>query len=232
VFTSLVAAFMSTVDTHINWGASYIVNDVYKNEINPSANQRQLVRLSRLVVIGLAVLSVIIAAQIESIGDAWKFFFALGAGMGLPQILRWIWWRANAWTEIAGISTSMVMALGFLVFFPGQKQEYLLLFSALGSVIVAIAVTFLTRPVNPKVLKNFASQVQPFGLWPRHLIDKPDQQAHFSDMLLKWGITALSTFALMFGTGYLLLTQYLKGGLLILGFLLLILALRRLVQKD
>lgn len=232
VFTSLVAAFMSTVDTHINWGASYLVNDIYKNEINPEADQRQLVRLSRIVVIGLAVLSVIIAAQIESIGAAWKFFFALGAGMGMPQILRWIWWRANAWTEIAGISTSMIMAFGFLIFFPGQKQEYLLLVSAVSSVVVAVTVTLLTRPVDKAVLQAFADRVHPFGYWPKQVVKQDGQRSRFLHMVLKWLITVLVAFTLMFGTGYILLTQYLKGSLLITGFLLLILVLRRLLQKD
>jgi Na+/proline symporter len=231
-FTSLVAAFMSTVDTHINWGASYLVNDVYKSEINPNASQGQLVRLSRVLVVGMAVLSVAIATQIDSIGNAWKFFFALGAGMGMPQILRWIWWRANAWTEIAGISTSMVMALGFLLFFPDQKQEYLLLISALSSVVVALGVTFLTKPVDQAVLQAFADRVQPFGYWPSHIVTRTDQKATFYHILQKWTVTVIGTFALMFGTGYLLLTDY-ATGLGLVGLSVFCLAgLRYLLRKE
>jgi SSS family transporter len=231
-FTSLVAAFMSTVDTHINWGASYLVNDVYKGEINPNASQKQLVRLSRVVVVGMAVLSVAIATQIDSIGNAWKFFFALGAGMGMPQILRWVWWRANAWTEIAGISTSMVMATGFLLFFPEQQQEYLLLFSALGSVVVALTVTFLTKPVDQAVLQGFADRVQPFGHWPQHVVTITNQRSTFYHTMQKWTVTVVGTFALMFGTGYLLLTDYAIGiGLFgLFGFCLA--ALRYLLRKE
>ncbi len=232
VFTSLVAAFMSTVDTHINWGASYLINDIYKQEINPNATNKQLVNRSRLTVIGLALLSVLIATQIESIGDAWKFFFALGAGMGLPQILRWIWWRANAWTEISGISTSMIMALGFLAFFPQQKQEYLLLFSALGSVLVSVTVTLLTPPVNKEVLKAFAQKVQPFGFWPQHLLPQERQSSTLQAMLLKWGLTAASSFALMFGIGYLLLSQNIIGITLIAFFIVGLWALRKVYRSH
>ena len=229
VFTSLVAAFMSTVDTHINWGASYLVNDIYKQEINPGATNKQLVRLSRWTVIGLALLSVLIATQIKSIGDAWKFFFALGAGMGLPQILRWVWWRANAWTEISGIGTSMVLAFGFLIFFPDQKQEYLLLFSALGSVGVSMAVTLLTKPVSNTVLSQFAGRVKPFGYWPGF---DTDQQGKWRIMVYRWGLTVTATFTLMFGMGYLLLTQVWLGMALLIGSLIAMVGLRQTYKRQ
>ncbi|MBW3535718.1 MAG: sodium transporter, partial [Gemmatimonadetes bacterium] len=116
---------MSTVSTQINWGASYLVNDLYRRFLRPNATQRELVAVSRTAVVALAVLAVVVAAQIESIEKAWRFFIALGAGLGLPSMLRWIWWRVNAWTEIVGMSVATASALVLYPLFPGARDEYL-----------------------------------------------------------------------------------------------------------
>ena len=111
VLVGLLGAFMSTVDTHLNWGMSYLVNDVYARFIRKGAGAREVVFVSRLGVLIMALGAFAVAGQIKSIEVAWKFHISLGAGLGLPVILRWLWWRANAWTEIIGMLAAGATAL-------------------------------------------------------------------------------------------------------------------------
>ena len=130
---------MSTVDTHLNWGASYLTHDLYRRFVAPDASQSRLVWVSRLSVMLLTAMGVVVASRIDSIEQAWRLFIALGAGLGLPSMLRWFWWRANAWTEIAGIVAAVSSALVLYPLFPDARDEYLLL------AIVAISVQPLIR---------------------------------------------------------------------------------------
>lgn len=95
------AAYMSTVGTHLNWGASYLVNDFYKRFIRKSATEAHYVKISRIATVFLFVASIGVTSQLSSIEQAWKFLLALGAGTGLVLILRWYWWRINAWSRSA-----------------------------------------------------------------------------------------------------------------------------------
>jgi Na+/proline symporter len=165
LFASLLAAFMSTVDTHINWGSSYLVNDVYRRFLRPAASQRELVAVSRISVFLLAGLAVVVAARISSIESAWRFFIALGAGLGLPSMLRWLWWRVNAWTEIVGMVVAVASALILYPLYPDARDEYLLLVIVATSMTAAFAATFLTAPVPRDRLESFVERVQPPGWW-------------------------------------------------------------------
>ena len=165
LLASLLAAFMSTIDTHINWGSSYLVNDVYRRFLRPQAGQRELVRVSRVTVVALSVLAVLVASQISSIEKAWKFFVALGAGLGLPAMLRWVWWRVNAWTEIVGMSVATFTAFGLYASFPDVRDEYLLVVIVAVSTAAALAATFLTRPTPAHTLERFVRRVRPPGWW-------------------------------------------------------------------
>ncbi|HUH13053.1 MAG TPA: sodium:solute symporter family protein, partial [Longimicrobiales bacterium] len=165
LFASLLAAFMSTVDTHINWGTSYLVNDIYRRFLRPLASERELVRVSRATVVGLSILAVAIASQISSIEQAWRFVVALGAGLGLPAMLRWLWWRVNAWTEIAGMSVATISALGLYALYPDARDEYLLLAIVALAMTAALLATFLTRPTPEATLRRFFERVRPPGWW-------------------------------------------------------------------
>ncbi|MDP6519468.1 MAG: Na+:solute symporter, partial [Planctomycetota bacterium] len=119
---SFLAAFMSTIDTHLNWGASYLINDVYRRFIKPDSAfvdeehaQRHYVVVGRYITIGLMGCAAVVAMWMQSIAKAWEFIFALGAGIGLVLILRWFWWRVNAWTEIAALATSIGITVAFEV---------------------------------------------------------------------------------------------------------------------
>lgn len=209
VFVSLMAAFMSTADTHINWGASYLVNDLYLRFVKPNASNRETVLAGRIAVVLMAAIAVLVAAQMKSIESAWKFFLAMASGLGLPQILRWIWWRANAWTEISGMATALVLSLILYPSFPEVRADYLLFWTALGSVLVSITVTFLTSPVPDSVLGSFVTRLQPFGFWGKWGGEK--SRSKFYHRVNVWILSLISLYAGLFGTGYILRLEYTKG---------------------
>ncbi len=165
------AAYMSTVSTHLNWGASYLVNDIWKRFFRPDADQRSLVMTSRLVTALIFVASIAVTSQMDTIAGAWRFLIALGAGTGLVLILRWLWWRVNAWSEIsamvASIAFSVVGTQLFATTEPGpatlRADALTLLFTVGCSTVVWVAVTFATKPESDDVLRRFVERVRPFG---------------------------------------------------------------------
>jgi solute:Na+ symporter, SSS family len=203
-FVSLLAAFMSTVDTHLNWSTSYLINDIYKRFIRPGASQRHLVRASRICVILIAALSVVIAGQITSIEKAWKFFVAIGAGVGLPQMLRWLWWRVNAWTEITGMAVAFIIAVALYLLMPDMRTEHVLGIVVLTSTAASLAATLLTRPVDRTTLEHFACRVQPLGLWGA-LHAATNTSAEMKSRCIAWLLGVSGMFLALFGLGSLLL---------------------------
>ena len=166
---SFFAAFLSTVSTQLNWGASYVVNDWYKRFINRTAEDRHYVWVSRLVPFGLAAGSMGVAFAMTSVGQAFTLILNLTAGIGPVLLLRWGWWRVNAWSEIAALVASPVIlairpqALAWLGWPSGSLTE--LAWMVLGTALVWIPVTLLTPPVDRAVLKRFYADVRPPGAW-------------------------------------------------------------------
>ena len=164
VLTSLLAAFMSTVDTHINWGASYLVNDVWL-VLRPAASDREQMRVARSAVILFVLLAVVVSARIDTIAQAWKWMATLGAALGLPTLLRWVWWRVNATGEIgamlAGLSVGTALAL-----FTDVPYEIRLIWVATASLTGLVAGMLLGPLTAPEKLRQFVDTVQPFGAWP------------------------------------------------------------------
>ena len=191
---SFLAAFMSTIDTHLNWSTSYIINDVYKRFFKPESvfkdvatAQRHYVVISKITTVIMMILAAYIAIQMQSIEKAWKFIAAMGAGIGLVLILRWFWWRINAWTEIAALTTSLLITVGFELIAYFQTQAAGLPYELFGpdpvlfgvtlqfhlklliivplSIISWLVVTFLTKPESDATLISFYQRVQPGGWW-------------------------------------------------------------------
>lgn len=200
LFASLLAAFMSTIDTHINWGSSYLVNDIYRRFLRPAASQRELVAVSRLAVVALAALAVVIAARISSIEQAWRFFVALGAGLGLPAMLRWLWWRVNAWTEIAGMTVAVVAAIVLYSVVPDAREEYLLLAIVSVATVASLIATFVTPPVPREHLEAFVKRVRPPGWWAG--LPGAPPRAVMGWIAAAWVAGNLGVFCVMFGVGY------------------------------
>jgi len=212
VLASLNVALLDTVDTHINRCASFHANVLYRRFVRPSASHRELVSVGRVAVFALATLGVAVAARIASIESAWRFFIALGAGLGLPSMLRWLWWRVNAWTEIVGMTVAVAAALVLYPLFPGVRDEYLLVAIVAISMSAALAATFLTPPVPRDRLQAFVSRVRPPGLWA----DLPDAAPRAAAIWLATGWLAgnIGVFSLMFGVGHVLLGRPARGALL------------------
>ncbi len=165
VLVGMLGAFMSTVDTHLNWGASYLINDLYVRLFRTRAGRREVIAASRIGVLVMTAGSLAVAAQIDSIERAWKFNIALGAGLGLPVLLRWLWWRANAWTEMAGMSAAGATAV--VLHLKGDPPSFpmlLVLEVSIGAAAMLIA-TYATRPVAKEVLRRFYQDALPPGAW-------------------------------------------------------------------
>jgi SSS family solute:Na+ symporter len=170
MLAGFAAAYMSTIATQLNWGASYLVNDLYKRFIRKDATDRHYVQVGRAATVFLFLASIGVTSQLTSIEGAWKFLIALGAGTGLVLILRWYWWRINAWSEISAMSASFVVSLIALNTIPGRfaagdprADSVVLLVTVAASMVVWITVTFVTQPESPAVLERFYLVVRPGG---------------------------------------------------------------------
>lgn len=216
LFTGLLAAFMSTVDTHINWGANYLVNDLYRRFVRPAASDAELVRASRFAVAGLAILAILAASRISSIEQAWRFFIALGAGLGLPSMLRWVWWRVNAWTEIAGMTVATVAAFVLYAVFPDVRDEYLLVAIVGLSMTAATIATFVTAPTPREKLERFIDRVRPPGWWGD--LGWAGQRRAAGWLVLGWCAGNLAVFGITFGSGWMIFGRaWLGGSVAVLG---------------
>ena len=111
LIVSFLAAFMSTIDTHLNWAASYIINDIYKRFFKPDESESHYVLVGKISTAILMVMAAFTAMKMQSISKAWEFSLSMGAGIGLVLILRWFWWRVNAWSELTALSTSIIITL-------------------------------------------------------------------------------------------------------------------------
>ena len=163
VLTSLLAAFMSTVDTHINWGASYLVNDVWL-VLRPAASDREQMRVARSAVFLFVLLAILVSAQIDTIAQAWKWMATLGAALGLPTLLRWLWWRVNAAGEIGAMLAGLSVGTGIALLTDTPYEIRLIWVTAASLTGLAMGM-LLGPPTDAGHLKRFVNTVQPIGVW-------------------------------------------------------------------
>jgi SSS family solute:Na+ symporter len=165
VFASLLAAFMSTVSTQVNWGASYLVHDLYAR-FSGERDDRVLLRAARWASIGITVLAATLSFFMQNVGTVFRFMILIGNGPGLVLLLRWFWWRVNAWAEIAAMGAGLLLALAtFLPALAGLTFGQRLLLTGFGSLAVWFPVMLLTAPEAPATLERFYSRVRPGGAW-------------------------------------------------------------------
>lgn len=179
LITAFLAAFMSTIDTHLNWGASYIMTDVYPRFLVKNASQRHYMIVTRIVVVALMVCGVLIATIIGTVSAAMMFLGYLMAGAGIISVVRWFWWRVNAFTEITALAGGLIVAFGnYLIpwIWPNitiagyawhDGQAFPLKVAAYNAVILpaCLIVTLLTRPVPTAKLEEFYKKIRPGGFW-------------------------------------------------------------------
>jgi Na+/proline symporter len=168
VLASFAAAYMSTIATQLNWGASYLVNDLYVRFVRPDLDQKRLVLISRLATVVIMLSSLVVTYFLTSIEGAWRFLLAIGAGTGLVLILRWYWWRINAWSEISAMVASLVVSV-VLWFGVGLDPDdptqwaWIMLATVASSTVVWLVVTFATAPEDDRILEAFYRRVRPGG---------------------------------------------------------------------
>lgn len=170
MMAGFAAAYMSTVGTHLNWGASYIVNDFYKRFVKKDGTEKHYVAISRWTTVALFLASIVVTMNLTSVEKAWKLLLALGAGTGLVLILRWYWWRINAWSEISAMLASLVVSVIALETIPARYPKgdlradaMVMLVTVAISTLVWVTTTFLTKPEPDHVLRSFYERVRPGG---------------------------------------------------------------------
>jgi SSS family solute:Na+ symporter len=227
---SFFAAYMSTVATQLNWGTSYIVHDFYARFLSTSNDQKHMVLVSRGVTLLLMVASLLVTAMMETISGAWTFVIEAGAGLGLVLILRWYWWRINAWSEITAMVAPLFIFALLKATTPIAFPESLFVIVALTTVAWLLA-TMLTAPTESGTLERFFRRVHPGGAgWKRIAALAPDVRpdAGYARLILVWFSGIVLVYSMLFGVGKLLFGQYGEGA----SFLLLAVAAAGVIVID
>jgi len=220
---AFAAAFMSTIATQLNWGASYLVNDFYRRFVRRDAGEPHYVLASRLATALLTVISAAVAFRIESIGGAWKLLIITGAGTGAVLLLRWYWWRINAWSEVSAMITAFVVSV-LLQTVGGLDSDRPLDFARIVLVTVAVTtvlwlvVTFATRPETDATLVAFYRRTRPSRLgWGPVAARAPDVRPSTDGLanLVDWVAGCVLVYGALFGVGKLLLHDPLPGILML-----------------
>ena len=228
VLASLIAAYMSTISTQLNWGSSYMVYDFYQKQINPNASEKKLVAVGRISTIALMILSAGLALLLQNALQIFDILLTFGAGTGLIFILRWFWWRINSWSEISAMFASGIVAislktsdLGPYLFgsnkglFPDWLEyPFVVLFTS----IIWLSVTYMTRPESDEVLRKFYKKTQPGGPgWEMVIqkakknkvnLDKKDSSWNVPSGILAMLLGCGLIYSIMFATGYWIYGQY------------------------
>jgi Na+/proline symporter len=226
VVASLIAAFMSTTASQLNWGSSYIVNDFYVRFLNPEASQKQQVVAGRITTAVLMFFAVLLALMLQNALQAFHILLQIGAGTGLIYILRWFWWRINAFSELTGMIVSFLVALGFLAaerfwgINPGETTK--ILAGVTITTISWIIVTYLTPAADKEVLRAFYKRIRPGGPGWKKVVEEAEKEGVILEKSknLKWdvptGILAMIwgvifVYSTLFAIGQILYSQYLTS---------------------
>lgn len=253
VMASLIAAYMSTISTHLNWGSSYVVNDFYARYVKANASQKELVNVGRISTVLLMVISSALALVLTNAYQLFNIILMFGAGTGLIFILRWFWWRINAWSEISAMFSSGIISilfnftsLGVVLFGTTDVDGLLPNWSTFPVIvlltsIVWLSVTFLTKPEKDKTLFDFYKQTQPGGPgWERIIVKARAAGTALMTTNQKWSVPSgilatlvgcVTIYGALFSTGYWIYGYYTKASILTLLTLIAILALIKLWKR-
>lgn len=214
MLAAMIAAFASTVDTHLNWGGSYWTNDLYRGWImekifKRKPGGRELVWMARASNLIVLVIATLIMANLGSIQGVWHLTLLFGSGLGVVLILRWVWYRINLWSEVTAACVSLIMSFVLLVFFPDLREEVRLLIMVAVSTVLVILVTLLTPPEPMDQLISFYRRVRPPGFW-QPVVSRTGEIGenplrHLNIALAATFLAAASIFLLLVGFGNLLL---------------------------
>jgi solute:Na+ symporter, SSS family len=219
MLAGFAAAFMSTIGTNLNWGASYLVNDFYRRFVNKTAGERHYVAMSQVATVFLTIVSAILTYFMGSIAGAWKLLIVTGAGTGTVLILRWYWWRINAWSEVSAMIAAFVVSITLQLAFHLDSDDpygfaYIMLITVGITTVVWLATTFLTAPEPMEKLVEFYRRVHPWtGGWAPVARQAPEILATNDTMynLLDWICGCVLIYGWLFGIGKIILEEYATG---------------------
>jgi len=216
---SLASAYVSTMSTHLNWGASYLVNDLYRRFLRPDADERHLVRVSRLVTVGLMACAAAFTLLLETAGEAFRLLLSFGAGTGMIYLLRWYWWRINAWSEISAMLVSFLVTVSIhLLGRAGTIDlgpDASLLWTVGITTVAWLAVTYMTPAVDRNVLSAFVRRIRPAGPgWRAFAGEAVGSIDDLPRALLSWSLGCLAVYTALFATGSFLYGRTGRGILL------------------
>lgn len=235
---TFLAAFMSTMDTHLCWGGSYLVNDVYKRFIYKEGSDRHYVIASRISIIVLVLIAAFAAMNMHSIERAWIYIIDLMAGLAIVWMLRWYWWRVNAWAEIGSMAGSLIIANGSIWaslllsigvlsegtaatisrFYTSEFDMIRAVTILLSCTLIWITIALLTKPDDPEVLEKFYRRVRPGGWWGPIAEKCPDVQAddQTTSRLMGWFLGSVFIYSSILGIGYIVTGKAVAGIVLVI----------------
>ncbi|HEY8413488.1 MAG TPA: sodium:solute symporter family protein [Pyrinomonadaceae bacterium] len=226
MLAAFAAAYMSTIGTQLNWGASYVINDFYRRFVKRDGNERHYVIISQVVTVLLMIASVIVTFYMESIGGAWKLLLVTGAGTGTVLLLRWFWWRINAWSEVSAMITAAAISIFLQVVLKWDSDNprqfaYLMLVTVGITTIVWVITTFISSPEPNEKLIAFYNRVRPEGPgWDRIAAQAGHAASHAQGRLslqfVNWILGCALIYGSLFGIGKLIFKEWIAGALFLL----------------
>ncbi|MDG1385945.1 MAG: Na+:solute symporter [Flavobacteriaceae bacterium] len=246
IVASLIAAFMSTISSHLNWGSSYVVYDFYQRFVKPDASEKELVKVGRLSTVVLMIASALFALLLSNALEAFQILLQIGAGTGLLFIMRWFWYRINAYSEVTAMTVSFILALYFklihvkLGFHPIANDIQLVLGVAITTV-SWVVVTLLTSPSDKSTLNEFYKITQPGGPgWNKVVSDAKGDGIDLDTQKRAWNVPtgilcmlvgSVGIYGALFSTGYFIYGEYIEGSILFSVTILAFIILRKLMKK-
>ncbi|HJP94313.1 MAG TPA: sodium:solute symporter family protein [Pyrinomonadaceae bacterium] len=226
MLAAFAAAYMSTIGTQLNWGASYVINDFYRRFIKRTGSEKHYVIASQVVTVLLMIASLIVTFNMESIGGAWKLLLVTGAGTGTVLLLRWFWWRINAWSEVSAMIAAAVVSIFLQVVLKWDSDKprdfaYLMLVTVGITTIVWITVTVLTRAEPIEKLVAFYRRVQPEGpgwngVAAEAGMSASHAQGNLSLQFVNWILGCALIYGSLFGIGKLIFKEWATGAIFLL----------------
>lgn len=222
LLVGFLSAYMSTISTQLNWGASYLTNDLYKRFMKPSSAfadeekaQKHYVKAGRIITVLIMLVGLLVTTQITMIDSAAQFLIASGAGLGMVLIMRWYWWRINAWSElVATVAPFLGLAIGNYIL-PAYMPETFeaengpFIFTVLFTTAAWLIATFVTAPTKSEVLVSFYERVKPSGFWGKFTI-KDSEKSHTPYLFAAWLFGVLFVYSVLFSMGYLIFAEWEK----------------------
>ena len=246
IVASLIAAFMSTISSHLNWGSSYVVYDFYQRFVKPDASEKELVKVGRLSTVVLMIASALFALLLSNALEAFQILLQIGAGTGLLFIMRWFWYRINAYSEVTAMTVSFILALYFklihvkLGFDPIANDIQLVLGVAITTV-SWVVVTLLTSPSDKSTLNEFYKITQPGGPgWNKVVLDAKNDGIDLDTEKRAWNVPtgilcmlvgSVGIYGALFSIGYFIYGEYTEGSILFTVTILAFIILRKLMKK-